>query len=149
LTVGESQDLVGRFDPSEGSRLAIPGIEEALDGLAKCRHALEDATVNGPTVEQGEPGLNLVHPAGAGGREMKMNPLVALQPLVDLKVLVGVVVVHHQVRLLSGIGLGQEAKESKEVIDAVTLREVRDDLSGGNVEGATRNRTRVNDGWRR
>lgn len=56
---------------------------------------------------------------------------VALQPRPDLGVLVGGVVVDHDVQPLAGVGLGDLLQEGEELLVAVAVG----DLAGGDLEG--------------
>src|ERR1700686_495397 len=97
----------------------IPAVKKATDRLFESGHAAEDATLYGTTLEQREPSLHLIHPAGTGGREVEGEARTLCQPRIDERVFVGVVVVEHQVDLLGGIAPVEDAQESEKLLAPV------------------------------
>src|SRR4030042_254455 len=69
LTVGLGEDLVSRLDPGKGTTVIIPGFKEGVDSGHQTAKATKDAASKGLTVEEREPGFDLVHPTGDGGCE--------------------------------------------------------------------------------
>ena len=65
---------------------------------------------------------------------MQRDPRVAGRPCLDLGVLVGVVVVHHDVQFLTGVGLGNLAEEVTELCLAVPVVALVGDLPGSDLQ---------------
>jgi len=86
----------------------VLGVEEALDGVREVGDAAKDAAADGLAVNDGEPGLHLIEPARAGRSEVEMEARVVSQPGLHLGVLVGPVVVEHEVELTPRIAPGDE-----------------------------------------
>lgn len=115
LTVGFSQDLLCRLDPNKGFLVRVPGIKEAPDGVEQGGDTLEDAAFDRPSLEEREPRLHLVHPTGAGGREVKVDAGMLAQPELDPGLLVGAGVIEDDVQLSPGIGPGHQLEKCQEL----------------------------------
>ncbi len=109
LSYGFGEDLVGGFDPEEWLAAVVPGSDEAMDGLDKGVDTGEAATPDGLRGENTEPGLHLIHPGSGSGREVAREPGVLLEPDLDVGLLVGAVVVQHQVDFAVGVGAIDQA----------------------------------------
>jgi len=114
--------------------LGVPGVDEALDGILQVGHAAEHAAADGLAVDDREPGLHLVHPAGAGGREVEVHAGVLLQPLLDLRMFVGAVVVQHQMQGTAGITPDHQSKKGQEFLMPVAGAAAAAHLPGGHVQ---------------
>ena len=126
------------------------GWERSFQPLMKPRilgHELADggegAAVDGLSFDEGEPDLDQVHPGGVGRGEVDDEPRVRLEPVADVLVLVGGVVVHHQVQLdrLTGLVVEDVAvgpldllEEGEELLVAVPRFQRGSDLAGGDIE---------------
>ena len=66
---------------------------------------------------------------------MQRDPGVPGQPAVDVVVLVGVVVVEHDVQPAARVGLGDELEEVQELGLAVAVVAAVGDLAGGDFQG--------------
>lgn len=100
-----NDDLVRVFGPAEGLRALIILFDEAVDGGLEGDNGVEHAAFE-PTVGQlGEETLNGVDPRRRGRREVEGEPLVRPEPCDDFGVLVGRVLVEHDVNLLVGRNL--------------------------------------------
>jgi hypothetical protein len=76
-----------------------------------------------------------VHPAGARGGEVQVEPRVLKQPLVDRGRLVGGVVVQHQVQFQAvGDGGVDQLEEPQELLVAVAPVRLGDDRAAGQVK---------------
>jgi len=82
--------------------VVVPVVEEALNGAAEGGKIAKYPAPNGGPVQDRELARHVVHPAGAGGREVEVETRMAAQPLLHLGVFVGGVVVQHQVDLAAG-----------------------------------------------
>jgi hypothetical protein len=112
----------------------VPGVKEALDSVLEVGHAAEDAAPDGLAMNDGEPGLDLVEPAGAGRGEVQVETWMASQPGIHFGVLVGAVVVEDEVHLATGVSLGHELQEPQELLVPVTRVGPPGHLAGGDVK---------------
>jgi hypothetical protein len=64
------------------------------------------SAVDGLAFDDGEPDLDQVQPGSGGQGEVDADPGVAGEPGPHVRVLVGGIVVHHQVQLTVGVGPG-------------------------------------------
>ena len=78
------------------------------------------------------PVLDEVHPGRRGRGEVQVNRGVRCEPGADHGVLVGGVVVHHQVQTHTGVGAGELAQEPQV---AVPGQAVLGHLPGGDLQG--------------
>jgi hypothetical protein len=87
-------------------------------------------------VSSANPPLHQVDPAGAGRREVQVEPGVAQQPLLDRRSLVGAVVVADQVQVQpAGDGGVDELEETQELLVAVPPLVLGDHRASGQVQG--------------
>ena len=91
--------------------LVVPSVEKSLDCFLEVGDAAEDATADRLAVDDGEPGLNLVHPTRTGGREMQVYAWVLSQPCLDVWMLVSAVVVENEMKLAARIALCDHFQE--------------------------------------
>src|SRR4029450_4799886 len=98
----------------------VPAVDEGPDRGGEFADRPVAAAVDGLSFGEGEPDLDQVHPGRVGGGEVHPDPGVGGQPLVHGGVLVGGVVVHHQVQLAVRVGAGYLAQEHQELLVAVS-----------------------------
>lgn len=98
------EDLVGGLGPDEGMAAVVSAVDEGPDLGVEVPDRAVGAAVDGLAFDHRESDLDQVHPGGAGRGEVADDPRVRGQPLRHDPVLVGGVVVHHQVQL--GVGVG-------------------------------------------
>lgn len=100
------------------------------------RDAAEDAAADGVVGDAPEEALDLVQPGGKGRGEVEAEALMPGKPGFDLGMLVGGVVVDHQLQgeLLGRVAIDR-AQEAQELLVAVSRHAFADDLAGGHFEG--------------
>ena len=91
----------------------VPAVKEPLDGVHQAADAAKDTSLNRLAVEDRKPCLHLVHPTRAGGGEMELEARVVGQPLLHDGVLVGAVVIEHEVNLDVGVALGDHLENAR------------------------------------
>ena len=84
--------------PDKGFGLFIPSGEKLRDGFFQILDAAERTPANTLARQLSEPALHQIQPTGAGGHKMKPETSMPLQPGADLWLVVGAIVVHHQVQ---------------------------------------------------
>ena len=92
-TVDGGEDAVGVGGPDEGLGIVVGLVDEAVDGGLEVDDGAEHAASEPAPGQLGEEALDAVEPGRRGGREVKNEPGVALQPIHDLGMLVGGIVV--------------------------------------------------------
>src|ERR671918_731867 len=81
-------------------------------------------------IQMAEPSLDKIHPARAGGDEVRHESGIALQPGLHFRVLVGSVVVHDQMQRDIAGELGVDAaQEFQKLLMAMSLMAFADDLA--------------------
>ena len=81
--------------------MAVVIADVAADGIFKLGDGSEDAAADAPSGDDGKEALDGVEPGRGGGREVKDPARVVGQPLLDLGVFVGGVIVENGVDDLS------------------------------------------------
>lgn len=94
--MGQTNGIERGFQPVMNGRIFATNFGDAREG----------DTVDGLTFDDAEPHLDQVHPRRRGRGEVAVDPQVVLEPVFDRRSLVGGIVVHHQVQILVGVGLG-------------------------------------------
>ena len=77
----------------------VPAVDEGPNLGVEVLDGLEHAAADGLSLDDAEPDLDQVHPRRVGRGEVDLEPGVLLEPRADVGVLVGGVVVHHEVQL--------------------------------------------------
>ena len=95
-------DFIGIGGPDERFRALIVLGQEAVDGDLKIDERMEDTVFEASFGEPGEEALDGVEPRTGRWREMEGEARVPLEPLADLGVLVGGVVIENHVDRLAG-----------------------------------------------
>ena len=90
-------DVIGGLAPGEGLRLCIVQQKVVVDGALEIVDAGVAPSADALRGDLGKEALDQVQPGRAGGREVKLEARVCLQPGSDLGGLVGGVVVEHDV----------------------------------------------------
>jgi len=73
-------------------------MEEDVDRQLQVGNAAEYTTTDSFLVEVTEPSLDQIQPTGTGGYEVDCKPRMTFQPLPNLLVFVGAIVVHNQMQ---------------------------------------------------
>ena len=103
--------------PHERRGVLIVGSDELLDLMNKLRHTPEGTSTDCPLRDDSEPPLHLVQPRGLRRGEVKVESVVAREPPLNLGMLVGGVVVQHDVHLqIRGHALIDVAQEAQELL---------------------------------
>ncbi len=76
------------------------------DGRFEIGDAVKDAAADGILSDQAEEALDQIDPGRRSRREVEMEARVAFEPCLDLGMLVGCVVVHHDMQIKRFRGLG-------------------------------------------
>ncbi len=97
------EDVSGCGGPDEGFRIGIMVLQVVFDGGFEVGDAAKHAAADGILGDQPEEALDLVEPRGGSRREVEMKARMAFQPCFDLGMLVGGIVVDHQ---MEGRALG-------------------------------------------
>ena len=107
--------------------MGVMGLDELTDDLAQLLNTTECPAIKSAALKAGKPALDRIEPRGAGGREVHDEARVLGQPLLDVGMLVGGVVVHDQVQLqvLGRLALDQ-AQEFEPLLMPVPILAHRD-----------------------
>ena len=121
-------DSVGVGGPDEGFWILVVLGEEAIDSGLEIDDGMEHTAFQPPFRELGEEALDGIEPGGRCRREVEMEPWMALQPCLDLGVLVGRVVVDDEmdVPVLWGLAIDL-VEEADELLMPVALYALADD----------------------
>ena len=129
-------DFVWVCGPSEGFGVVVGLGDEAVYGGLEIGDGSEDATLEASSGEFGEEAFDGVEPRRRGGREVEHPARMAGQPLADLGMLVGCVVVDDGVDFLSLWHLRFDViEEADELLVAMALHVAADDRAVEDVEG--------------
>src|SRR3954468_4214354 len=113
-------DAAGARNPVERWWIAVVRPDVVMDGADQVAHAAERAAPNAFAGDLGEPAFDLVEPRRTGGREVQTIARARGQPLLHLWMLVGSVIIEHQVDVQSGInGLVNATEEAQELLVTV------------------------------
>src|SRR5580765_8759339 len=130
-----SDDFVGVGGPDEWFWVIVGLGNEAIDGDLKIDDRSEDAASQTPLGELGEEGLDGVEPGARGRGEVEDEARMAGEPVPDLGVFMGGVVVEDDMNHLAGRHLGLDrVEEANELLVAVALHAAASDLALENVE---------------
>jgi HEAT repeat protein len=134
--VDAGEDLVGVLGPGEGLGVVVPVVYEGADGGGEFLDGGEGAAADGLAGDDREEAFHEVDPRASGRREVQGDPLVLRpgEPCADLSVLMGGVVVTHDVQVLAGAGGGDLVEEFEEFLVAVAGVAGIGYLAGGGVE---------------
>jgi len=129
------EDFIGGFDPSEGLGVSVVLIDEGTDISFKLSDGRVYAALDLLSGELGEPALHLIDPRPGGGREVNIPMGSSRQPSLDLRGLVGGVMVHDDMNVEFARNTGVDLfEEVKKLGCAVALVALADDEAGGDVE---------------
>src|SRR3954451_20396827 len=91
-----------------------------MDGEDQIAHAAEGAAPNAFAGDLSKPAFDLIEPRRTGGGKVQMIARPRCQPLLHLWMLVGSVIIEHQVDVQSGInGLINATEEAQELLVTV------------------------------
>ena len=105
------QDGFHRSGPDKGFGVEIVGLEIVLNGLGQFGNTMERATSNAFLSQLTKPAFHQVEPGRAGGDKMQAKAWVSPQPLLDLGVFVGAIIVEDQVQIQPGREFSVQASE--------------------------------------
>ena len=87
------ENLVGRLRPDQGAGMLVVGLEAILEVPLQIRHRMEDAAAKRLLGPRAEESLDQIQPRRTGRRKVPGDALLPLDPVQDLGVLVGRVVI--------------------------------------------------------
>src|SRR5271165_218780 len=93
------QDLVNLFGPDKGFGVLIVDADELLNGMDQLRDTLKNTTADSFARNFTKPALDQIEPGRTGGSKMQMKARVFFQPLMDIVMVVGSIVVQDQVQI--------------------------------------------------
>ena len=93
------KDGLDRGGPDEGRGVGVVHLDEGGDSIDEFRDTAEGAPLQSFAGERAEPALDEVQPGAGGGREVEVEARVSCQPLSDLRMGVGAVIVEHEVEI--------------------------------------------------
>ena len=93
------EDVLGRFGPGEGLWLGVVLRKVVVDGGFQIADARVTASPNALCRDLGEEAFDKVQPGRAGWREMQLEARVARKPRLDLRRLVGGVIVEDEMHV--------------------------------------------------
>lgn len=129
------EDVLRRFGPDEGLRLLVVKQQVVVDRVLEIVDALVAAPADAPVRDLGEEAFDQVHPRGAGGREVQLEPRMLLQPRLHLGRLVGRMVVQHQMHVARlQDGAVDAAQECQELLRPVARHAFADDHARFHIE---------------
>src|SRR6266446_1911528 len=128
---------IGSFGgPDEGLGMVVVFGEVAVDGDLQVGHTPEDAASDALAGDLGEEAFDEIQPRRRGGREMQTEPGVLREPPLHVRMLVGGVVVDHQMQIEIRRGpLVDHGQKPDEFLVTMTGRAVADDRAVQHVEG--------------
>ena len=129
------EDGVGGGGPQEGAGAGVVVVGEAEDPLLELGNGGEGAAADGLPGDDVEPDLDLVEQGGVGGGEMEMVAGPGGEPALDAGVLVGAVVVDHEVDIEVRGHVGIDVPEEAQEFLAAARLALGEDLAGGDVQG--------------
>ena len=108
-----SDDVVGIGGPDEGFGAVVGFRKEAFDRGLQIDERAEHAALQPPPGQLGEEALDGIQPGGGGRREMKDKPRMPGEPSANFGVLMGGVIVEHDVDHLAGRNVGFDGIEKR------------------------------------
>lgn len=130
-----SQDFVCGSGPDERTSGAVVVADEGFDAVDQLLGACERTAASFTLSEEPEPALNLIEPGHIGRREVKVEAGTACQPASGLGMLVGAVIVHHEMRTEARRDIGLDAlEEPKELLMPMARLALGQDLAIGDIE---------------
>ena len=96
------KDFLGRFCPDEGFGVGIVMVEVVVDGCFEFGHRGENTAPDAVMSDQAEEALDLVEPRCRGRGEVQVKARVLVEPRRHLGVLMGGIVVEHEVEIEFG-----------------------------------------------
>ena len=119
-------------------------LQVVFDGGFEVGDAAKHAAADGIGGDQPEEALDLVEPRGGSRREVEMKARMAFQPCFDLGMLVGGVVVDHQMEVEGSGRVAVDApQEAQEFLVTMARHALADDLAGGDIERGKQRRCAV------
>lgn len=137
--------MLGGFGPDERLSAWVPAVDERADLGGEVAYVSEGSAVDRLSFDDPEPHLHEVHPRRRGGCEVDCDAGIVGEPVTDFLLLVGGVVVHHQVQLLVRVCPRDVFEEHQKFLVTVPWPADPGDLSGGDLEGCEQCRRAVAD----
>ena len=135
-TSDSSNDLVGILCPYEGLWVLVGFLDESVYGGLEVDDRVEDAALEAPFGQLGKIAFDGIEPGTRCRGEMERPSGMALEPLLDLGVLVGGVVVEDHVDALAGGNVAlDDIEKADERLMAVALHVAADDSAVEHVQG--------------
>ena len=91
--------MLGGFRPDERLGSWVPSVDEVPNLAREVFDTVEGSAVDGLSFDDSEPHFGEVHPGCRGRGEMDVDAGVRRQPVAKLLLVVGGVVVHHEMQL--------------------------------------------------
>ena len=105
------QDLVNLFGPDKGFGILIVDADELLNGLDQIRDTLENTAADSFARNFTKPALDQIEPGRTRGRKMQMKARVFFQPLRDILMVVGSIIIQDQMQFQSRRGFAVDLSE--------------------------------------
>jgi hypothetical protein len=101
-----AEDFVGGLRPDERVAAIVPAVDEAANGAHQVLDGGEAAAADGLARDDAKEDLHQVQPRARRRREVQRHPRVAGKPALDIGMLVGAVVVDHDVQFPLRVAAG-------------------------------------------
>jgi len=137
------EDVVGCLGPDERGAAVVPAVDEVLDGGDQFFDAGEGAASDGLAGDDAEEDFDHVHPRSRRGGEVHGDPRILGEPVLDLGVFVGGVVVGDHVQADPGVGLGHQLEEVQELGVGVPVIAGVGHCAGGDLQRREQARSAV------
>ena len=136
-----SDYLIWVGSPGEGFWVFVGFGDEAIDGGLEINEGVEDAALEPPSGEFGEEAFDGVEPRRRCWREVEDKPLVTIEPIADLWMLMGGVVVEDDMDGLVFGDLGVDhVEEADELLVPVALHVAPNHGSVEDIQGGEQRR---------
>ena len=143
-TVDGSDDVIRICGPDEWLGFLVVLVDEAVDGCLKIDDRMEHPPFETPLGELGEEALDGVEPGCRCRREVEDPAGMTGEPLADLFMLVGAVVVEDDMDHLAGGDVAfDHVQEAQEFLMPMALHVAADDGAVEHVEGGKQGRRAV------
>lgn len=119
--VGDGEAAVDGPGPAEGDAAVDPGVDEGADRVGASTDRGDRGAADVLSGDDGEERLDQVHPGRVGRADVRVDPRKLGEPGLHIRVVVGRVVVDHDVQLPARIRLDDHLEELDE-LDATALR---------------------------
>lgn len=140
-TVDGGDDLIGIGGPNERLRFFVVLVDEAVDRCLKIDDRMEHPTFEAPLCELGEETLDSIEPGCRCRREVEGPAGMTGEPLADLFMLVGAVIVEDDMDDLAGRDVALDhVQETQELLVPMALHVAADHGAVEHIEGGKQRR---------